>query len=146
MVRRLVALAPAMVYSANVQRHAHRSVRMRAFSILLAGLAVAAAPVLAVAQGGPGRAGGTPGYDSLGADWGAQQDEARAGVRQGRYVPLARVIEEIRRRTPGQQLDAGLEQANGRAVYRVRWGAANGKRIDYIVDASTGAIIRAEGR
>ncbi|MDR3513233.1 MAG: PepSY domain-containing protein [Caulobacteraceae bacterium] len=109
-------------------------------------LVLGAAPRLASAQAAPPAGGGQGGYDSLGADWGAQQDEARAGVRQGRYVPLARVIEEIRRRTPGQQLDAGLEQAQGRPVYRVRWAAANGRRIDYIVDARTGAILSAEGR
>ena len=83
------------------------------------------------------------GSDSLGADWGGQQDEVRAGVRQGRFVPLERVIAEIRRMTPGRQLDAGLEQWDGRAVYRVRWDA-NGRRIDYIVDAQTGAILRGE--
>lgn len=80
--------------------------------------------------------------NSLGADWRQQQDEARQGVRQGRYVPLGRVLPELRRRSPGRQLDAGIEQgANGRPVYRVRWGAANGRRIDYIIDAQTGQVI-----
>ncbi len=82
-----------------------------------------------------------PGGDSLGADWREQQDEARQGVKQGRYVPLGQVIAQINRRTPGYQLDAGLEQSNGRAVYRVRWAAANGRRIDYIVDAVSGSIL-----
>ena len=86
-----------------------------------------------------------PGPDSLGADWGGQQDEVRAGVRQGRYMGLARVIGMIRQRTPGRQLDAGLEQWGGRAVYRVRWAAPNGRRIDYIVDAQSGAILRVDG-
>jgi uncharacterized membrane protein YkoI len=115
---------------------------MKIFRIPWLALALLAGPGLAAAQ--------TPapssGYDSLGADWGGQQDEARAGVSQGRYVPLATVIEEIRRRTPGKQLDAGLEQADGKPVYRVRWAAAGGRRIDYIVDASTGAILGAQGR
>jgi len=83
-------------------------------------------------------------YDSLGADWGAQQNEARRGVKQGRYVPLARVIAEINRRTPGYQLDAGLEEANGKPVYRVRWAGSKGHRIDYIVDAVSGAILSAQ--
>jgi len=79
--------------------------------------------------------------DSLGADWGPQQDEAREGVRQGRFVPLSKVIAQIERRTRGRTLDAGLEQAGGRPVYRVRWAASDGRRIDYIVDAQTGAIL-----
>lgn len=80
--------------------------------------------------------------NSLGMGWRQQQDEARQGVRQGRYVPLSRVLPELRKRSPGRQLDAGLEQYyDGRPVYRVRWGAANGRRIDYIIDAQTGQVI-----
>jgi uncharacterized membrane protein YkoI len=111
------------------------------------GLALAAALAVLIPAGAFAQDAGAPdrGSDSLGADWGAQQDEARAGVRQGRYIPLSRVIGEIRRRMPGEQLDAGLEQWNGRAVYRVRWAAANGRRIDYIVDAENGAILSANG-
>ena len=87
-----------------------------------------------------------PGPDSLGADWGGQQDEARAGVRQGRFMGLARIIGTIRQHTPGRQLDAGLEDWGGRTVYRVRWAAPNGRRIDYIVDAQSGAILHVDGR
>ena len=121
-----------------------RFFRLRQIGLAIASLIVAMASGLAVAA--PAPSGTAPTYDSLGADWGAQQDDARAGVRQGRYVTLARVIAEIRRRTPGEQLDAGLEQAAGRAVYRVRWAAANGRRIDYIVDASNSAISSVDGR
>ena len=68
-------------------------------------------------------------------------------VRQGRYVPLRQVLPGIRRRQPGRQLDVGIEQGQGgRPVYRVRWAAANGRRIDYMVDARTGAILGAEGQ
>ena len=110
---------------------------------LLATLAAfgVAGPTLALAQGAPY---GQPGPDSLGADWGPQQDDARAGVKQGRYVPLFQVLNEIRRRTPGHQLDAGLEQSGTRAVYRVRWATNDGRRIDYIADAQTGAILSAK--
>ena len=80
--------------------------------------------------------------DSLGADWREQQNEARAKVRDGRHVPLERVIATIRRKTPGRLLDTGIEQGpDGRAVYRVRWAAASGRRIDFLVDAQSGAII-----
>lgn len=110
---------------------------------LVAILAVLAALAGPAAQAGPPNG---LGGDSLGADWGGQQDIAREGVRSGRYLPLAEVISAIRRRTPGRQLDAGLESEGPRAVYRVRWAAADGRRIDYIVDAKTGVILRAEGR
>ena len=83
--------------------------------------------------------------NSLSAGWRQQQDEARDAVRRGQHVPLPRVLETLRRRTPGRQLDAGLEVRDGRTVYRVRWAAADGRRIDYLVDAESGAVVRAEG-
>ncbi len=109
-------------------------------AILISAAVLAGQPVFAAAP--PAQP--PPGNDSLGADWGAQQNQAREGVRQGRYAPLGRIIREINRRDPGYQLDAGLEQEGGRTVYRVRWASSNGRRIDYIVDALSGAILRAQ--
>lgn len=89
-----------------------------------------------------------PGYvpNSLGAGWGQQQDQARSGVRQGGLMPLGQVMQNIRRATPGRLLDAGLEPGpDGRPAYRVRWAATGGRRIDFIVDAATGAIIGRSG-
>jgi hypothetical protein len=81
------------------------------------------------------------GGNSLGDGWAPREDDARDGVRGGRLVPLEQVIRNIARGTPGRLLDAGLENQGDRPVYRVRWQAANGQRIDFIVDARTGAII-----
>jgi uncharacterized membrane protein YkoI len=113
---------------------------MREKALLFAVLALAAAaPALAQERSPPDR---PPQGDSLGADWREQQNEARAKVREGRHVPLEQVIAEIRRRTPGRLLDTGIEQgADGRSVYRVRWAAASGRRIDFLVDAQSGAIV-----
>jgi hypothetical protein len=108
------------------------------------------------APGFPGYAGrtpyGSPGYppgyaapvqhpNSLGPDWRFQQEEARAGVRQGHFAPLGRVIDNLQRRSPGRQLDAGIEYDGGRPIYRVRWITVHGRRIDFLVDAVTGAVI-----
>ncbi|MBI5939162.1 MAG: PepSY domain-containing protein [Caulobacterales bacterium] len=82
-----------------------------------------------------------PRGNSLGDSWAPREDEAREGVRGGRLVPLESVIRNIARSTPGRLLDAGLEDQGGRPIYRVRWQATNGQRIDFIVDARTGAII-----
>jgi uncharacterized membrane protein YkoI len=109
-------------------------------TILISLVALASSPALAARQQQPP----SPGNDSLGADWGAQQNEAREGVRHGRYAPLGQVIREINKRDPGYELDAGIEQQGGRAVYRVRWASSHGRRIDYIVDALSGAILRAQ--
>jgi hypothetical protein len=83
--------------------------------------------------------------DSLGAGWSPQQNEVREGVTQRRFIPLGQAIESIRRRGPGRELDAGLESWNGQPAYRVRWAGPDGRRIDYIVNAESGAIMNVEG-
>ena len=119
--------------------------------VLLAVFALAAVPRAALARPhgladvAMGVMMAAAGPDSLGAGWRQQQGEAREAVQSGRAIALGRVMEQIRRRTPGRPLDAGMEQSGNRAVYRVRWAAEDGRRIDYIVDAETGAILRADG-
>lgn len=78
---------------------------------------------------------------AFGGQWRDQQEFLRQGVRQGQLAPLGRVIGSIRQRTPGRQLDAGLEYQGPRLVYRVRWITEQGRRVDYIIDAETGAIV-----
>ncbi|MBV8681676.1 MAG: PepSY domain-containing protein [Caulobacteraceae bacterium] len=90
-------------------------------------------------QGAPPPAAHRP--NSLGADWRQQQEEARFGVRHGHFAPLSHVIEGLERRAPGRQLDAGIEYDGGRPIYRVRWITVHGRRIDFMVDAVTGAVI-----
>ena len=117
--------------------------RMRRIAIILALMSASPAPAAALQLSWPVQL-STP--NSLGAGWRQQQDEARDAMRRGRHLPLGRVLEQLRRRTPGKQLDVGLEQQrDGRQVYRVRWAATDGRRIDYIVDAETGAVLRADG-
>ncbi len=85
--------------------------------------------------------------DSLGAGWSPLQGgQAKSQVRAGQIVPLSTATAAVRRRIPGRLLDAGLEPDGARQVYRVRWAAADGRRIDVIVDAGSGQIIRQEGR
>jgi len=124
---------------------------MKRHSPVLVGVALAASllatlPALAqtaASRPGPARPApaGPPHPNSLGADWRLQQDEARQGVRNHQLLPLGRVIEQVRARTPGRQLDAGLEYQGGRPIYRVRWMTRDGRRVDYLIDAATGAIL-----
>ena len=107
---------------------------MRGLPLLLCASCLLGGPAFAV-QG-----------DSLGADWGPQQAQARECLRAGKCVALREVVASVGRRIPGRLLNAGLEQDGGRQVYRVRWGAADGRRVDVIVDAASGQIVREEGR
>lgn len=87
-----------------------------------------------------------PAGGSLGENWGPQQDQARHLVRSGRAVPLDQATAALARRIPGRLLDAGIEAGeNGRQVYRIRWAAADGRRLDVIVDAATGAVLSQGG-
>jgi uncharacterized membrane protein YkoI len=64
---------------------------------------------------------------------------------QGRTVPLDGVVGQLRRRYPsGRLLDAEMQDQGGRPVYHVHWATGDGRRIDYLVDAQTGAIIGEE--
>ena len=83
---------------------------------------------------------------SLGRDWTPSTQGVHQGVQAGRLIPLSEAIRAVQARIPGHLLDAGLEGGdNGRQVYRVRWAAADGRRLDVIVDAMSGAILRQEG-
>jgi len=78
--------------------------------------------------------------------WRAEQDEVRRAVRDGRHVPLSQAIAAVRRHSPGHVLDAGMQAApDGRALYRLRWATNDGRRIDYLVDAATGAVVGVQG-
>jgi hypothetical protein len=81
------------------------------------------------------------GVPAFGGGWREQQDFLRQGVREGQLAPLGRVIGRIGQITPGRQLDSHLEYVGPRLVYRVRWITEQGRRVDYFVDAATGAII-----
>jgi len=82
----------------------------------------------------------------LGGNWRAEQDEVRRAVRDGRHVPLGQAIAAVRQRMPGHVLDAGVQAgADGRTLYRLRWAANDGRRIDYLVDAATGAVVGVQG-
>jgi len=73
------------------------------------------------------------------------QDQARAAVRAGRQMPLARVIQMIQARTPGQLLNASTADEGGKPVYRVQWRQQNGRVVVFIVDAETGAMLGQQG-
>ena len=110
-------------------------------AILAASLLAAGCGVAQPVNKPPPQSQPRPHPNSLGADWRLQQDEARQGVREHHLMPLGRVIEQVRMRTPGRQLDAGLEYQGERPIYRIRWMTKDGRRIDYLLDATTGAIL-----
>lgn len=73
--------------------------------------------------------------------------EASDAVRQGQHVPLRQVIRQIEAQEGGKMLDARLvSRGPGQsAVYEVQWLSAVGRRIDFVIDAETGAVLSRRG-
>ena len=106
------------------------------FRMAIAALLLATtAPAAALAQDG---------RPSLGAGR-DDQDQARAAVRAGRQIPLARVIQMIAARTPGRMLNATVGDQGGRPAYLVQWQKPDGHVVVFIVDAETGAMLGEQG-
>jgi uncharacterized membrane protein YkoI len=109
---------------------------MNVRSAIAALLIVIAAPAAAVAA--------PDGRPSLGAGR-DDQDQARAAVRAGKQIPLAKVIQMIAARTPGQQINTTVGEQGGRAAYFVQWRKSNGGVVVFVVDAESGAILGQQG-
>ena len=83
--------------------------------------------------------------ETVGPEASQQQAAARRGVQSGQNIPMSQVQAILNRRTPGKMQDANLVSAGERPVYIVRWVTSDGKRIDYTVDARTGAVLSTRG-
>lgn len=70
---------------------------------------------------------------------GGDRDGPRRGgfERQGQTISMSQAINIARARVPGRVLDAGMAGAN----YRVRLMTADGRVVDFIIDAGSGAIL-----
>lgn len=68
-------------------------------------------------------------------------DEARDAMRSGDVLPALRVIRQVRQQYPGADiLDAELEGGQP-PQYIIKILTRDGRRVDVIVDARTGAIL-----
>jgi uncharacterized membrane protein YkoI len=98
---------------------AARRVGQRACALALVGTLVAAFAVPAWA-GGEG-----------------DHERARAAVQAGDVLPLATVLERLKRSHPGQVLEVELEQEDGRWVYEIKLLQADGQLLKLELDART---------
>jgi uncharacterized membrane protein YkoI len=103
------------------------------FAALLIALTVAAQPLDADAQARFGR--------SFGAAESPSEPGSRLAQRSGQTISMEQAVAIVARRTPGRLLDASPAGSN----YRIVWITPDGRRIDFLVDASSGAILRSSG-
>jgi hypothetical protein len=112
---------------------------LRKLTLVLAGtLALGLAAETAQARPGNGWRGG----------WGAgfDQDKADEVLREGKLLPLKRIVRQLEERVGGQLLDAELRAGGpGGKLYIIKWLTEDGRRVDFVVDASTGQILDSRG-
>ncbi len=70
-----------------------------------------------------------------------EQDRARDAVRGGQARPLAEIITGLQNVCPGTFLGASLQRQGQGYLYRVQILRPSGRRITFLVDAGTGAIV-----
>jgi uncharacterized membrane protein YkoI len=68
---------------------------------------------------------------------GQGQGPGRPGARGGQTISMEQAVAIVSRRVPGRLLDASPMGAN----YRIVWLTNDGRRIDFVVDAESGAIL-----
>lgn len=74
----------------------------------------------------------------------AQARREPAPVQAGQAQPrlsTAQIEAIIQRMTPGRRVNISLERSDGRAIYVVRWQTNDGRRIDYVIDGNSGAVL-----
>jgi uncharacterized membrane protein YkoI len=73
-------------------------------------------------------------------------ERARRGVEEGRYVPLASILDWIEARYFGRAIAVELEDDEIPPSYEVEWLTPQGHVVELEFDARTGELIEQEGR
>jgi len=70
-----------------------------------------------------------------------EPERESTGQGQPKVADLDWIIGNLGHRVPGKQLNSDFGYLDGRPVYRVLWITAHGRRIDFVIDAASGAIL-----
>ena len=71
-------------------------------------------------------------------------DRARAALQRGEILPLSRILDIVRRDTPGRVIDVELDDDDGRHVYEMEILDTRGRVVEIKVDAASGRILKRE--
>jgi len=72
----------------------------------------------------------------------SEQDRALDAVRRGEVLPLGGIIRGVQQFCPGTFLDATLRERGNGFAYSVSILRPNGRRVNLLVDAQSGAVLR----
>ncbi len=77
---------------------------------------------------------------------GDDHSRARAAVRDGRALPLERIVAQAKEQFGGEVLDVELEEERNGLRYELKLMAADGRILKVEYDAATGALVHVKGR
>ncbi len=81
---------------------------------------------------------------SLAAGPSADHEAAYELAREGRILPLERILEQQRRDRPGRILEVELEREDGNLVYELELLDADGRVWELYYDAVSGRLLETE--
>ncbi len=76
----------------------------------------------------------------------SDQDRARRAVEQGLILPFRDILAKAQQAYPGQMLKAELDDEDGILVYELKILSGDGRVMEVVYDARTGALLKAKGR
>ena len=71
-------------------------------------------------------------------------DRARRAVNRGEILPMAHLLERVRKQVPGEIVDVELEREDGRWAYEFKVIDGRGRLLEVTVDARTGRVFAIE--
>jgi uncharacterized membrane protein YkoI len=80
------------------------------------------------------------------AESASDAERARVGVREGRFVPLASILDWIDRHYLGRAIEIELEDDESPPTYEVEWLTPQGNVVEFEFDARSGELLEREGR
>ena len=81
-----------------------------------------------------------------GAHAGDDHERARDALREGRILPLERIVESAKQQFGGDVLDVNLEDEEDGFRYELKLIAPDGRILKLDYDAATGELLRTRGR
>lgn len=68
-------------------------------------------------------------------------ERVRSAVQAGELLPLRTILDRAAQSHPGEFIAAELEEEDGRLVYEIKLLAADGRVLELLFDARTGALL-----
>jgi uncharacterized membrane protein YkoI len=72
-------------------------------------------------------------------------EEVYSGTKSGKILPLAKILDKVRKNHPGEVIETKFEHKGDALVYEIYFLDDAGRRVEMYVDARTGEVIGSEG-